>query len=659
MKMYIKFLAHGKGDPAKAASYLIDEVDHLNRPRANVQVLRGDPQTFTAIAQSIENEWIYTSGVIAWSKSDNPSDAEINEILDSFENHAFAGLQPHQYHFTAVLHEEDDGSKHVHFLVPRVELDTEKALNIAPPGHETYFDPLRDYFNYSKRWSRPDDPTLQRDTKTPDHIHFQDKFAVRAGLKNKPVNDIREVVGSYIEQRVEYGFIRDRKGVLDAISELGTVTRTSDKFISLKLDGAGKAIRLKGAFYESEFNIESYFENRARKANDAGTSNEYRIISAEHRKLAEQCRTKSEKLAIKRATYNGERYQSDGRSQAEPNFSPSRESEFSPIFTTANERNSLSFEPTSTAAQSVKSAISSVEQYEPEYSRISKNKENPFYLQYSFSFDSSYFAYIEYQSRLRQQEQIQRHKRDAEQSRLSEITGRKHDDNDLWWETLRRVRPERGTELRTGQWDETTWNSKGGALNESRSTIIENYRKRSESIEATTASIEATTARTRESTATYSTAISDYRAVKELHEYFKREAQRGSEYRREISADNTETIRANYFRKFFTDCSRELESTARKTFERFSAELTDRLPSQKFDSEHPDGVGTSRNRAAIEATDRASDRENEFSRAISTKSRRFNPTSIFAALDQLDQRRELQREQERKNDRGYDSPSPF
>ena len=38
--MYIKFLAHGKGDPAKAASYLIDEVDHLNRPRADVQVLR-------------------------------------------------------------------------------------------------------------------------------------------------------------------------------------------------------------------------------------------------------------------------------------------------------------------------------------------------------------------------------------------------------------------------------------------------------------------------------------------------------------------------------------------------------------------------------------------------------------------------------------------
>ena len=52
--MYIKFLAHGKGDPSKASSYLIDEVDHLNRPRPDIQVLRGDPQTFTALAQSIQ-----------------------------------------------------------------------------------------------------------------------------------------------------------------------------------------------------------------------------------------------------------------------------------------------------------------------------------------------------------------------------------------------------------------------------------------------------------------------------------------------------------------------------------------------------------------------------------------------------------------------------
>ena len=650
--MYIKFLAHGKGDPAKAASYLIDEVDHLNRPRADVQVLRGDPQTFTAIAESIENEWIYTSGVIAWSKDDVPTNEEIDQVLEAFEKHAFAGLQPHQYHFTAVLHEEDDGSKHVHFLVPRIELDSGKALNIAPPGHEKYFDPLRDYFNYSKGWSRPDDPTLQRDTKTPDHIHFQDKFAVRAGLKDKSVNDIREIVGSYIEQRVEHGFIRDRKDVLDAISELGIVTRTSDKFISLKLDGAEKAIRLKGAFYESEFNIESYFENRARKANDAGTSSEYRIISAEHRKLAEQCRTKSEKLASKRATYNGERYQSDGRNQAEPNFSPSRESEFSPIITATDSRNSDTFEPTGRAARAVKSPISSIEQHEPRNSRNSQDQENPFYIKYSFSFDSSYFAYIEYCSRLRKQEQIQRHKRDAEQSRLSEITRRKHVHNGMWGETVRRVRPERKRELRTGQWDETAWNSKGGALSESRIAVIEDYRRTAESIEATTA-------RARESTATHSTAIRDYRAVKELHEHFKQQASGSSEDSAEISAVRARTVRANYLSNFFTRCTTELESTVADTFKRFSAELADRQSSQKSGIEDYSASSRIGDQQSIETTSRTNHRENEFSRAVSAEISSINPTSVIKALDVLDQRKELQREQERQRSRDYDSPSPF
>ena len=651
--MYIKFLAHGKGDPAKAASYLIDEVDHLNRPRADVQVLRGDPHTFTAIAESIENDWKYTSGVIAWSKDDVPTNEEIDQVLEAFEKHAFAGLQPHQYHFTAVLHEEDDGSKHVHFLVPRIELDSGKALNIAPPGHEKYFDPLRDYFNYSKGWSRPDDPTLQRDTKTPDHIHFQDKFAVRAGLKDKSVNDIREIVGSYIEQRVEHGFIRDRKDVLDAISELGIVTRTSDKFISLKFNGAEKAIRLKGAFYESEFNIESYFENRARKANDAGTSSEYRIISAEHRKLAEQCRTKSEKLANKRATYNGERYQSDGRSQVEPNFSSNREPEFSPVFTTANERNSQSFEPTGTAAQAVKSPIRSIEQYEPRNSRNSQDQENPFYIKYSFSFDSSYFDYQQFFIRIRQQEQIQRYTSDAEQSRLSEKSGGEHDNNNVRRETVRRVRPEISRhELRTGQWNKTPSNSERDTLNELRSTIIEDYRR-------STASVEATTASTRRSSTAYTSTVSDHQRIETIHANFKQHAQRSSEDSAEISEVRARTVRANYLSNFFTRCTTELESTVADTFKRFSAELADRQSSQKSGIEDYSASSRIGDQQSIETTSRTNHRENEFSRAVSAEISSINPTSVIKALDVLDQRKELQREQERQRSRDYDSPSPF
>jgi hypothetical protein len=642
--MYIKFLKHGKGDPAKAASYLIDEVDHLNRPRPDVQVLRGDPHTFTAIAESIQNEWKYTSGVIAWSKDDAPQNDEIDQVLEAFEKHAFSGLKPNQYHFTAVLHEEDDGSKHVHFLVPRVELDTGKALNIAPPGHEKYFDPLRDYFNYSKGWSRPDDPALKRDTQTPDHIHFQDKSAVRAGLKGKTREDIREVIGSYIEQRVEYRVIRNRKDVLDAISELGQA-KPSENYISFKFDGADKAIRLKGAFYESDFNIESYFEDRARKENDARASGEYRVVSPEHRQLAEQCRTKFEKLANKRATYNGERYQSDGRSQVEPNFSPKRESELISIVTTPDERNSQSFEPTGTAAPAAKKPIRSIEQHEPRDSRNSQNQENPFYIKYGFSFDSSYFAYIEHQSRLRQQEQIQRHKRDAEQSRIPEIRRGEHEYSEVWnREALELVRPNRPNQA---DLQEQLRSSAGNQLNESRSTIIADYRT------ATTAA--------RASLAAYSDPESNHRRIREIQQRTGEALQSVERARQRVDQYHQAATESEAIRRFIEKLGEQLKTAIREPFRAISHWIEHRKSSKGVDQENLAKYSGGRDQKPIEAHDRESHQENEFSRAISTRSSAINSTDIFKALDQLDQRRELQQAQEqaKKNDRGYDSPSLF
>ena len=90
--MHIKFLEHGKGSPVKASAYVLDKLDHMGNVRAGVEVLRGDATTFNAICDSSPHLWKYTSGVIAWSKEDAPTDEQIKEVLDDFEQHAFAGL---------------------------------------------------------------------------------------------------------------------------------------------------------------------------------------------------------------------------------------------------------------------------------------------------------------------------------------------------------------------------------------------------------------------------------------------------------------------------------------------------------------------------------------------------------------------------------------
>ena len=621
--MYIKFLKHGKGDPAKAASYLVDDVDHLNRPRPHIEVLRGDPQTFAAIAESIENQWKYTSGVIAWSKDDAPTNDEINEVLDTFEAHAFAGLKPTQYHFTAVLHEEDDGSKHVHFLVPRLELETGKALNIAPPGNQKYFDPLRDYFNYSKGWSRPDDPALQRDTQKPDYVHFEDAAALRAGLKDGPVNNVREKIGRYIEQRVEHGFIRDRKDVLDAISELGEVTRTSDKFISLKIDG--KAIRLKGAFYESNFSIESYLENRTREANDAGASRENTGISAEHRKLADECREKFKEFADKRSKYNASRYYTYDGSQAELGFNPVREQEFSSFNRETDPRNIQRFDPTGAAAQAAKSTVRSLEQHEPRDSRNSKDQENPYFIEYSLDFNSLYHAYQQHIARLYQQKQIQR-----TTSEISTFAADRSND------TAENSRVQHG--------DNSTVQSTRGQINDTGSAIIADYRR-------TATSAQTATRATAASISAYTAAGADYQRARELHSDFKRETQRSSASRETLSNDSEAAIRADNTTAFFRQFAERLTATAGETFNSVSRLLEHRAADQQSLAT----IDTDRDREAARTTNQTSDRENEFSRAISTKSSSFSATPIREALERVEQRQQI--EVEKKQD--YDSPSPF
>jgi hypothetical protein len=621
--MYIKFLKHGKGDPAKAASYLVDDVDHLNRPRPHIEVLRGDPQTFAAIAESIENQWKYTSGVIAWSKDDAPTNDEINEVLDTFEAHAFAGLKPTQYHFTAVLHEEDDGSKHVHFLVPRLELETGKALNIAPPGNQKYFDPLRDYFNYSKGWSRPDDPALQRDTQKPDYVHFEDAAALRAGLKDGPVNNVREKIGRYIEQRVEHGFIRDRKDVLDAISELGEVTRTSDKFISLKIDG--KAIRLKGAFYESNFSIESYLENRTREANDARASRKNRTVSENHRKLAEQFREQFKEFADKRSKYNANRYYNHDGSQAELEFNRVREQGFSPFNRETEPRNSQRFDPTGAAAQAAKSTVRSLEQHEPRDSRNSKDQENPYFIEYSLDFNSLYHAYQQHIARLYQQKQIQR-----TTSEISTFAADRSND------TAENSRVQHG--------DNSTVQSTRGQINDTGSAIIADYRR-------TATSAQTATRATAASISAYTAAGADYQRARELHSDFKRETQRSSASRETLSNDSEAAIRADNTTAFFRQFAERLTATAGETFNSVSRLLEHRAADQQSLAT----IDTDRDREAARTTNQTSDRENEFSRAISTKSSSFSATPIREALERVEQRQQI--EVEKKQD--YDSPSPF
>jgi len=141
--MHVKFIARGTGSARAAADYLLGERDAAGQTRAGVEVLRGDPEQVAAVADSLPFEHKYRSAVIAWSPEDLPTDAQIEAVLDEFEQTAWAGLDADRYSWTAVLHREQGGGVHVHVLTARCDLETGKSLNIAPPGWQKTFDPVK------------------------------------------------------------------------------------------------------------------------------------------------------------------------------------------------------------------------------------------------------------------------------------------------------------------------------------------------------------------------------------------------------------------------------------------------------------------------------------------------------------------------------------
>ena len=202
--MMIKFLARGTGSAKAAADYLTRErfpeqdqnpgqdQDQERNPE-EVKVLRGHPHQVAEVADSLEFEHKYTSGVIAWAPEDNPSDAQIGRVVDEFEKTAWAGLEPDRYAWAAVQHREAGKGVHVHILAARCDLATGKSLNIAAPGWQKTFDALRDWQNHENGWSRPDDPERARDVQ-PGHRAYIEAAQLRAGFgggERPPESDYR------------------------------------------------------------------------------------------------------------------------------------------------------------------------------------------------------------------------------------------------------------------------------------------------------------------------------------------------------------------------------------------------------------------------------------------------------------------------------------
>ncbi|MCG5256175.1 MULTISPECIES: hypothetical protein [Acinetobacter calcoaceticus/baumannii complex] len=270
--MLIKMLRHGTGSAARAASYVLDEKDHMNIVRPHVEVLCGDPHLFAKIADSSPFKHKYTSAVIAFTEEDQPTNVEIKDVLKQFEALAFSGLEPDQYHMTAVLHQEPNGSKHIHILVPRLELRSGRSMNIAPPGRfQKHFHMLQDKLNFEYGWADPNDPDRARFTKKGHETYLQSALKKvgknRENYKQYIENTYLQLLSISLKQLEKKHaqvipselLVRNRDDFMQFVltNQLASeVVKIREKQFSLVPPFGKKPIYFQGEIYERHFNIE-------------------------------------------------------------------------------------------------------------------------------------------------------------------------------------------------------------------------------------------------------------------------------------------------------------------------------------------------------------------------------------------------------------------
>jgi len=275
--MHIKFLAHGGGSGRKAVAYLLGTHDHSGKERAEVRVLRGDPEMVGMVADSLPFAKRYTSGVVAWALEDNPSDEQIDQVLDDIERVAFAGIGVERVVYTAVLHVDQDGSKHLHWVADNVDLATGKSFNPAPPGWQKAYGALRDMHNYRHGWARPDDPARRRPI--PVKLAAAEFRAKRGGLLSKRERE-KEQITAWIMDEVLAGRIRNRAGVIAALEGLGEIIQQDHDYISVRIEGYAKPFRLQGPIYSADFDAATADEFRAERGGFADRGHEKEQITA-------------------------------------------------------------------------------------------------------------------------------------------------------------------------------------------------------------------------------------------------------------------------------------------------------------------------------------------------------------------------------------------
>lgn len=608
--MIVDFFRRGTGASSGPIDYLLGK----NRDREHAIVLQGDIQEVAGLIDTSPYAKRYTAGCLSFYEHDM-SDKDKQKIMDDFEQCLFPGLDKSSYRILWVQHQDKINEEtkqtrlELNFLIPNVEINTGKRLQpFYAAADLDRVECFKQITNYGYGLHDPDDPANRQATKV---------------AKALPTNakELKAAIEIEAALAIGEGIISDRQSLVKWLKEIGLeVTRQTPKSVSVKhKDDAENArpIRLTGAMYEQDFR----YTDESPELTTAA-SERYRAAATERYRAS--CERYDKMLAAKSA-YHQQRYRP--QSERDPQ-SPERSYDS----TIAADRAEHGKDQGATAAghdstiaaataadRAATSELAAIERLEPRDSRNSKDQENPYFIEYSLDFNSLYHAYQQHIARLYQQKQIQRTTSEISTFAADRISDSAENSG---------IQQNHNRFIQGERWQ----------VDELGITAIKHYRAATAAVTERIAAIG--------SPELYNRAA---RAVRSELETVQRNSDKSNQA---AGGDYQQAEKPTIARDF------AIETTVRYTAAIAAAfsEVGRTVEYRTADYQSLATPNTDRNREATRTIDQTGDRENSFSRAISTRVEGFDTNPIHQAIKRLEEQRQ-QIEVEKKQD--YDSPRLF
>ena len=474
--MIVDFFRHGSGLSKGCLDYLLGE----DREREHALVLSGDVELTAQLIDSSPFAKKYTSGCLSFYEHDL-NDQDKQQIIQNFEECLFPGLNQDQYQILWVQHQDkvnqDTGQTRLelNFVIPNVELSTGKRLQpFYAPVDLDRVDLFKQITNTQHRLYDPDDP------------EHRQLFLNKKNLP-KDIKDFKEQLHQRVYRAVANGEVADRQELVQWLeSNQINVTRQVKNSISIEnpYEGAKRPIRLEGEIYEQGFRATGEYRQEVQQRIEeyrGTTSERYRANVTDYQRQLEH-----------KSQYHSDRYPTVGRENS-PEHSKQRPDGREAVKPVSNLA-AIEIEP----FNAIKRANTEPRTTSPE----SSGTEKTYHFEYGTDFSSSYFAYSDFLAWSRHQKQVQRDadakyrdQREANEGRPFEPIGGQFDDQHMQATRQQSTTPMYSDQQERRRMAERLHDS-NGVLNDDRirNTIIENHRRTTATITATTSAIAEATA---------------------------------------------------------------------------------------------------------------------------------------------------------------------